>query len=486
MSRRNVGASILIIDDEEIIRATLGERVKRLGHYPQSASTIRKGLDLLMQQSFDLVFLDINLPDGSGLEALPKIRQTPSNPNVIIITALGSREGATLAIENGAWDYITKPFDKEEIILLIERSIDYRRAKQQLSQPVVVDTDGIIGQSPTIKECLNHIGKCACSDAGVLLLGETGTGKELFAKLIHDNSMCRSGEYVVVDCAALPETLLESVLFGYSRGAFTGADKSSEGLVKKADGGTLFLDEIGELPLSMQKTFLRVLQEKKCRPVGSSQEVSSHFRLISATNRNLADMVKEGAFREDLYHRLKTLSVTLPPLRERKDDIKLLAQHYVPKLCRKHSIPPKAILPETLAILESYPWPGNVRELVNSLEKAILTEPDFSILYPMFLPKEIRIDVVGTKLSKAEPAVVAGESDPIFPQSFTSKLYSIESIPSLKEFREQGANEIESLYLKAVLSHTDGNIEKTLKISGLSKSRLYSKISKYNLKKKTI
>lgn len=479
-------AAILIIDDEEVIRESLSERVERVGHRVQSASTLQMGLKLLDKESFDLVFLDINLPDGNGLEALPEIRKTPSNPEVIIITALGSSQGAAMAIENGAWDYITKPFDKDEIVLHIERSIEYRRAKKEQPRAVVIDAAGIIGQSNAIRECLNQVAQCAACDAGVLILGETGTGKELFARAIHDNSHVRSGDYVVVDCAAMPETLMESVLFGYVKGAFTGADKPSEGLIKKAEGGTLFLDEVGELPLSMQKTLLRVLQEKRFRPVGSSKEVSSDFRLISATNKNLARMVEEGTFREDLYHRLKTMSIILPSLRERKEDIELIAQHYIPRLCAKHFLQSKALLAETLTLLESYRWPGNVRELVNALEKAILTEPNFEVLYPMFVPKEIRIDVAGSKLDCEPLPASSGEAGSPVLQSFLSKLYTLESIPELKDFREQAVSELESLYLKSVLSHTDGNINKTIEVSGLSKSRLYSKISTYNLKKKSV
>ncbi len=479
---KNSGASILIIDDEELIRESLSLRVERLGHQAGATATLNEGLEALGKEYFDLVFLDVNLPDGNGLDALATIKQSPSKPEVIIITAVGSSQGAAMAIQNGAWDYITKPFSKDEIVLHIERTIEYRIAKQQQAQPIAIDSASIIGQSGRIKDCINQVAQCSIRDANVLILGETGTGKELFATAIHDNSPTISGDYVVVDCAALPDALIESVLFGYVKGAFTGADKSSAGLVKKADGGTLFLDEVGELPLSMQKTFLRVLQEKKFRPVGSSKETTSNFRLISATNRDLGQMVEEGTFRKDLFHRLKTISITLPPLRERKEDIQPLAQHYISRLSRKHAIKTKALLADTLEILEAYEWPGNVRELVNALEKAILSEPELPILYPMFIPSEIRIDFANKKLYGGKSETSEDSIDPPIFTSIHSSLSSLAPLPELKLFREQAINEIESLYLKSVFQQTDGDIDRAITISGLSKSRMYSLIKKYNLK----
>ncbi len=476
-------AAILIIDDEELIRISLSDRIKRLKHTAWTASTLQEGLNLIKKESFDLIFLDINLPDGSGLDALPLIRQNPSKPEVIIITALGSTQGAKLAIENGAWDYITKPFNKEEIILHIQRSLDYRKAKQKLFHPVAVDTEAIIGQSLVIKNSINQIALCAKNDTNVLIFGETGTGKELFAKAIHDNSLVADGEFVVVDCAAMPEALIESVLFGHIRGAFTGADSSSEGLIKKADKGTLFLDEIGELPLSIQKAFLRVLQERKFRPVGSSKEVSSKFRLISATNQNLDAMVDQGQFRQDLLHRLKTFSIHLPALRKRKEDIQIITQHYINTLCKKHSLKNKTLLPETLEILESYRWPGNIRELINAIEKALISEPGLSVLYPMFLPDRIRLHFVDKKMGDTDTSIkkninFSNSSDSIF-----SSLFLSGQIPERKIFRISAIEKIETLYFKNLLKQTNWDLEKAAQISGVSKSRLYFLIKKYHLKK---
>jgi two-component system NtrC family response regulator len=472
-------ATILIIDDEEFIRVSLTRRVNRLNHTVLTASTLQEGLDLVEKESFDLIFLDVNLPDGSGLDALSAIRQSPSKPEVIIITAVGSTQGAELAIKNGAWDYITKPFNKEEIILQIQRTLDYRKAKQKQFQTIALDTGSIIGKSNAIKKCINQIAQCANNNTNVLIFGETGTGKELFAKAIHDNNPATQGEYIVVDCAAMPEALTESVLFGHVKGAFTGADRASGGLVKKADGGTLFLDEIGELPLSIQKAFLRVLQERKFRPVGSSKEISSNFRLISATNKDLDKMVDQGTFRQDLLHRLKTFSIQLPPLRKRKEDIPILAHHYIEMLCNKHSLSLKVLLPETLEILSNFQWPGNIRELINAIEKAILSEPGFPVVYPMFLPDRIRINYADRKLDDTD--IVDKKDNRLNSSSVLSSLYVADQIPELKEFRDAAVEEIETLYFKFLLKHTNGDPKEAAQISGLSKSRIYHHIKKYNL-----
>lgn len=476
-------AAILIIDDEEFIRGSLSERVERLNHDAWTASTLTQGLSVLEKHNIDLVFLDVNLPDGSGLEALSSIKQTASAPEVIIITALGNSQGAASAIRNGAWDYVTKPFSSDEISLHIKRSIEYRQAKKMQAMPMAIDTGGIIGQSNGIKTCISQIARCAASDANVLILGETGTGKELVAKAVHDNHFSITGRYIVVDCSAMPETLAESVLFGHVKGAFTGADKASDGLIKQADQGTLFLDEVGELPLGMQKIFLRALQEKKFRPVGSSKEVSSRFRLISATNRNLDEMVKQGTFRQDLLHRLKTVSIKLPPLRERKEDIQVLTQHYIHRLCKEKSMKTKALLPETLEVLEAYPWPGNIRELINVIEKAIISEPELPILYPMFLSDRLRIHFADQQLTNIETPLPDTGSPSGMTASILSELYTSHPLPALKPFREAGISEIETLYLKSLLTQSRWDISKSADIAGVSKSRMYHLIKKYKLKK---
>jgi len=386
-------AHILIIDDEEYIRDILSARVQSLNHTACSAATIRQGRELLHKKTIDLVFLDIKLPDGSGLDLLPAIQELPSSPAVIIMNAIGSLKGAEIAIKNRAWDYLNKPLKKEDIILRIERCLAYRDVKRK-NKTIVLETESIIGKSPAIKKCLKEIGRCVSGRSNVLLTGETGTGKEVFARAIHDNCEMTGNNLIVVDCASMPESLAESVLFGHVKGAFTGADKASDGLVAAADKGTLFLDEIGELPFSLQAKFLRVLQERHFRPVGSIIEKKSDFRLISATNRDLDLMVSEGTFRRDLLHRIRTSHIELPPLRERKTDIEELSVFYMKKICDKHNLKDKALLPETLDSLESYDWPGNVRELIHTLEQTILNEAESPLLYPYSLPDEIRLHFV--------------------------------------------------------------------------------------------
>lgn len=487
-------AHILIIDDEAYIRDVLSSRVERMGHIAHTAANLDQALPLLNRVGVDLVFLDVNLPDGSGLEALPLIKQSPSKPEVIIITAVGSSEGAELAIKNGAWDYIGKPFRKEEIILLIRQTLEYRAARMKQQNPLVLNTDAIVGKSPLMKACIAKVAHSASNTANVLIQGETGTGKELFAKAIHDNCPHTHENYIVVDCAAMPEALTESVLFGHKRGAFTGADTASEGLIKNADKGTLFLDEIGELPLSVQKAFLRVLQEKKFRPVGSSTEVVSNFRLISATNRDLEQMVDQGSFRRDLLHRLKTFTIDLPPLRLHKEDINCLALHYMDKLCEKHGIPKKAMLPDTLKVLNAHDWPGNVRELINAIEKAILSEPELPLLYPMFLPSRIRIahanKYLRDKKALAQKDEGMGNPDLLVPTLPLESVFSpgespgesLEHIPTLKNYRNNVLERVETVYLRYLMKETQQDLEAVAEIAGISKNRLYFLLRKYNLK----
>ena len=466
-------ANILIIDDEEYIRDILSIRIESMNHKASQASTLKQGLQMIREEPFDLIFLDVNLPDGNGLDLLPEIQQHPLKPEVIIITAVGNYEGAEIAIKNGAWDYMTKPLKKDDIILRIKRAVDYCSMKKNRIQPVMLETASIVGKSPAIKNCLNKVAQCACSTSNVLLFGQTGTGKEVFAKAIHDNCQETNENFIVVDCAAMPKELTESVLFGHVKGAFTGANKASEGLIQKADKGTLFLDEIGELPLSIQGAFLRVLQERKFRPVGSSSEKSSDFRLISASNRNLDDMVEQGTFRKDLLYRLKTFYIELPPLCERKEDIQDLSMYYMNKLCNKYSLKNKGLLPETLEFLESYDWPGNVRELINTIESAIVCEPDSTVIYPLFLPDRIRINFAQQDMTVSEESKHPG---------LYNLLDSCQT-PSLKDFRNSVLDKFEPVYLEHLLSQTQWDLEKAAEISGLSKNRIYVLIKKYRLTK---
>ena len=288
------------------------------------------------------------------------------------MTGYGDPDGAELAIKHGAWDYIQKPSTMDAMTLPLVRALQYREEKKASKAMMILKREGIIGNSPKIRACLDLLTQVASSNANVLVTGETGTGKELFAVAIHKNSSRADKNFVVVDCTALPENLVESILFGHEKGAYTGADRAKDGLILQADGGTLFLDEVGELPLPIQKSFLRALQERKFRPVGGKEEIKSDFRLIAASNRNLDDMVRQGNFREDLLFRLRSFSIELPPLRERPEDIKDLAAYYTEVLCKRYEIETKEFSPEFFDVLTSYPWPGNVRELINALERALV------------------------------------------------------------------------------------------------------------------
>ena len=462
---------ILVIDDDADVRKVLADVTAMLTHEPATAATLAGGMELLGQRPFDLVFLDVNLPDGSGLDALSAVRSHPSLPEVIIITGAGAPEGAELAIRGGAWDYIQKPLRPHDIILHVKRAFEYHQRKLMARKPLLLQTDGILGSSIQMRECLETVAQCAASDASVLIAGETGTGKELFARAVHANSLRAEAPFVVVDCAVLPEQLTESVLFGHARGAFTGAVQATEGLVKQADGGTLFLDEVGELPPPHQKSFLRLLQERRYRPVGSTQEVESDFRLIAATNRSLERMVQEGTFRQDLFQRLRTFAIHLPVLRGRAEDIREMALRYIHILCRKHGLDTMGALPEFMQLLMEHDWPGNVRELVHALEKAVLTNRGHQVLYPIHLPESIRVRSAHTRLR----AQARAEEDPGAngrlpggtPQQWPDPL------PTLRAARDEAVQQIEESYLQELFRRTAGDLDRASAASGLSKNRLY-------------
>jgi two-component system NtrC family response regulator len=376
-----------------------------MGHDTSTRHTLNDGLKEALSNPYDVVLLDVQMPDGSGLDILPKIRETPSSPEVIIMTGFGNLDGAEIAIKNGAWDYIQKTDSPGKILLPLQRVIQYRDGlKKAQKSAVALRLNGIVGNSPSMKACFDLLAQAATSEANVLLTGKTGTGKEVFAEAIHKNSPRASNNFVVVDCATLPETLVENMLFGHEKGAFTGADNVRQGLIKQADKGTLFLDEVGELPLSVQKGFLRVLQERRFRPLGSKREIESNFRIISATNRDLDDMVKHRQFRNDLLFRLRSLTIALPPLREHPEDIKPLAIHHLYKLCEHYGIETKGFSSGFFQALEAYNWPGNIRELFNALERAFAASQQEPTLFPKHLPTNIRVKVTQSSVNNEVPA----------------------------------------------------------------------------------
>ena len=462
-------ANVLIVDDDPMLCEILSRRIEALGHEVRHATTLDQGIEKALSDPYDVVFLDVRLPDGNGLAALPTIQQTPSSPEIIIITGMFDPDGAELAINCGAWDYIEKPSSTSEMILPFLRALQYREEKW-VKPAVALKREGIIGYSSQMTACLDLLAQAASTEASVLITGETGTGKELFARAIHNNSARAGNNFVVVDCTSLPQGLVESILFGHRKGAFTGADRPMDGLVKQADGGTLFLDEVGELPSNVQKNFLRVLQEHRFRPIGSVQEIESHFRLVAATNRDLDEMVEQDQFRSDLLFRLRSLTIQLPPLRERQKDIKDLVFYYINKLCEKYGTETKGLAPDFLEAVMAYDWPGNVRELVNCMERTLAVAGHAPTLFARHLPSNLRMCLI------RNPAVRTSTVKEKFAESVESSDEG-EALPPYRDFRES----LEHRYLQELIAVSQNNIGKATKISGLSRTRIYELLKKHDL-----
>jgi two-component system NtrC family response regulator len=464
-------ASVLIIDDDRVVCDMLSNIIQDMGHSVTCCHKLASGLPEAAAGKYDLVLLDVGLPDGNGLDAIERIQKAEFAPQIIIITGAGDRNGAELAIRNGAWDYIEKPASVHDMALPIMRALQYREERAALGRcaaaPKLLVLDGIIGSCPRMKGRFELVAQAANSEMNVLITGETGTGKELFAYAIHNNSLRAKKPFVVVDCSALPETLVESILFGHVRGAFTGAEKAREGLIKQADGGTLFLDEVGELPFSVQKTFLRVLQERRFRPLGSSTEITSDFRLIAATNRDLQKMVHEGTFRHDFLFRLRSFIIELPPLRDRGEDIAEIAKHHVAKLCERHGIGLKGFSPGLMEALLTYKWPGNVRELLHALERSLAAAFHEPTLFTQHLPEYIRIDLARHAVGGAIQPHNAADGEPACRETF----------PSLRAYREN----MDRKYLMELITVAGNNMREACRISGLSRSRLYDLLKDHNV-----
>lgn len=466
-------ARILIIDDDELICRSLSLVTRQKGFEATSSQTLKDGLEKATTGQFDVIFLDVNMPDGNGLDFLSKLPKAAASPEIIIITGYGDPHGAELAIKCGAWDYLEKGASVEEITLSLLRALQYREQKQigiTANSTVSLKRDGIVGNSACLNECLDLVAQAAISDSSVLITGETGTGKELFARAVHQNSSRSKRNFVVVDCAALPENLIESMLFGHEKGAFTNADQAREGLISQADGGVLFLDEIGEMPLSLQKVFLRVLQEHRYRPVGSNRELESDFRLVAATNRNLDEMVKCGRFRSDLLFRISTFVIELPSFRERPEDIYDLARYHTDRICEHYGTPTKQFSPDFLKMLAAYSWPGNVRELVNTLERTIAAARFELILFPKHLPIHLRIEVTKSTMKREAPS-----------QQPTEHGSGSFSLPQLHELRDSVCSNAEKQYLHDLMVQTGNNVAEACRVSGLSQSRFYALLKKQGI-----
>jgi len=445
---------ILIADDEKTFRDTLAKVLIEEGYEVVTAPNGEVALQEISNQEFDLAFCDIRMPGIDGLQLLKEIRKVSPHTSVIIITAYGSIESAVQALKMGAYDYIVKPLIFDEVLVKVKNIIgfqklsrDYKRLRAEVEERY--DFRNIVGISPKICEILNLVKKVAPTKSTALITGESGTGKELIAHAIHQNSPRKTEKFVPINCAAIPENLLESELFGHVKGAFTGAMSSKEGLFKIADKGTLFLDEVGELPLSLQVKLLRVIEDGEVLPVGGIKPVKTDVRLIAATARNLSEEVEKGSFREELYYRLNVVEISLPPLRKRKEDIPPLVNHFVNKLNVELKKSVSGVDPQAMRLLLGYSWKGNVRELQNVIERAmILCEGDVITTSDL-------------------PSLLSGEKEPIEKEE-----------DSLKEI----LREYERGHIIKVLEKTGYDKKEAARLLGLSLSSLYRKIEELSIR----
>lgn len=470
-------ALILVVDDDIYFSENMERLITRMGHRFIGTGSLKEAHTILETEDVDLILLDLFLPDGSGLDQIDLFRKRDSQPEVVVISGRGDTDAASTAIIKGALEYLVKPSSIHVTRQAIVRALTHRQTRHTHHSPPLQRAD-IIGESPAIMRSFESLARAAAGDSSVLITGETGTGKELFARTIHNNSRRQNNPFVTVDCAALTETLVESTLFGHSKGAFTSADQDRTGLVKAADNGTLFLDEIGEMPLSLQKTFLRVLQEKRFRPVGKTTEITSNFRLIAATNRNLAQMVEEGTFRSDLLFRLRALTVELPPLRKRCEDIPILAQHHTERLAALYGLAQKSFEPGLFDMLKRCPWPGNIRELFNAMEHAFFAVSHNRTIRFMDLPQELRIEVAKRAVEQTQSRETPDETSNTHENGLTH--FFLKEEPSIKEVKQR----VEEAYLRQLIHHTKGEVLSMLRISGLSRSHLYAMLKRHDLTEK--
>ena len=372
--------AILLVDDEEAITRHVGRALRADGHEVSAARSVAEALAALARQPFDLLIADHRLPDGTGLDLVREVvagQPEAERPQIVMMTAHATVENAIDAMKLGALDFLQKPFEIETLLVIVRKALAHQRLAGHhryllAEREEEFDHYGIVGRSRAVLELAERIERVALARSTVLVTGETGTGKELVARAIHDRSEQRRLPLIKVNCAAIPETLIESELFGHVRGAFTGATAAKKGKFALADGGSLFLDEIGTLPLGLQAKLLRVLQEREFEPLGSERSERVDLRVITATNRDLRQLVSEGRFQEDLYYRLNVIPLHIPPLRERREDVPLLAEHFLRRHAQRCGRPVPALAPEALQLLLEYDWPGNVRELENTLERAVV------------------------------------------------------------------------------------------------------------------
>ena len=446
---------VLVVDDEQETCDLLQMVLEREGYKVTTSTSAGSALELVGSVDFDLVLTDLQMPEMGGLELCERVLGTRPNVPVVVITGQGSLESAIGAIRVGSYDFITKPVDPKLLILTVSRAIEHRGLEEEVKRlrtfaPVEdAALENVVGMSSAMRRVFGLVGRVADSDAGVLIHGETGTGKELIAKAIHERSRRKDGPFVAINCASIPANLLESELFGHERGAFTDAKQQRQGLFLEASGGTLFLDEIGELPLEVQPKLLRALQERKVRPVGSNKETPFDARVLTATNRVLEDEVYERRFREDLFYRINVVKIDVPPLRERGGDVLHLARHFLRQYGDRHSKGDLELTPSAAEKLMSYSWPGNVRELENCIDGAVA----------LARANRIEIDDLPEKVRSFRP------------EKFVVSANQPEEIVTI--------DELERRYILRVLSLVGGNKSRAAQVLGFDRRTLYRKLERY-------
>ena len=472
-------ARVLVVDDDPIFQSQMEIFLKRLGHEGMAAKSLAEGLALAESQVSDVVFLDVYLPDAFGLDGIGRFRAIATEPEVVVVTAQGDPGSAERAIHDGAWYYLEKPVMLGTIRLTLERCLDSRDRLREAGRRLVLERDDIVGASPALKQSLFQLGQAARGRENVCITGETGTGKELFARALHDNSPRRERPFVVVDCTNIPSSLAESILFGHVRGAFTDARQDREGLIALADGGTLFLDEVGDMPDGLQRTLLRVIQEKRYRPLGAKRERSSDFRVVAVTNRDIRGLVKSGAFREDLYYRLAQRHIHLPPLRLRDGDVRLLAGHYVARICSEQGMDVKGLSTEFLESLAGLDWPGNVRQLVSTIGVSIANAGDAPTLGPHHLPPDHKARYLRVRHRDSPGQAASGPEElPAGPGSAPGSARS-KDFPSLRAYREAAWERLEAGYVRDLREASGGRAADAMRLAGVSRARLYQLFKKH-------
>jgi DNA-binding NtrC family response regulator len=449
----NDPARILIIDDEESIRDSVGQVLEKEGYEVLSAVSGQEGLALFGQKAFQVVFLDLKLPGIKGLDVLSRLKGTSPETPVIIITGYATIESAVEAMKRGAFDYLTKPFTPEEVRITTRKALESRRLfleNTSLRRELEAKTEFnfVVGKNRAMAEVLDIVRRVSPAESTVLITGESGTGKELIAREIHRHSLRRHAPFVVVDCGALVETLFESELFGHVKGSFTGAHETKHGRFEVADGGTIFFDEVGNIGLNIQAKLLRVIQEREVNRIGSSKPIKVDVRILAATNENLADGVRKGKFREDLFYRLSVVPIHLPPLRERKEDIPPLVAYFLQKYNEKTKKNISSVSPRALRALKEYDWPGNIRELENTIERAVVLS---------------RADSIGLE-DLMYHGISAGSSG-----------------PGLSGGRPKTLEDMEKDHIRAVLRAQSGNKTRSADILGIDRKTLWAKIKKFKL-----